>query len=182
MSDEKLSDLCERLKMEAQIHAQEARTANATIAEIYQIVTGATGEPGNWNGAGPVRAALSRLRDTQRVLVEALRKIAAPGFGIEIGDSYEVQAEYWSDVAERGRAIARAALASVEQQEPSEDARDALRYRWLCLMAWGVPRGDLGQMWHELTFRSFGVEKWSGTTKEVADAAIDAAMSTEPKP
>ncbi len=53
------SALIERMKMEAQIHAQEARTANATIAEIYQCVCGATGEPGNWNGAEPVREKLT---------------------------------------------------------------------------------------------------------------------------
>jgi len=56
-----LTDLCDRLKQEAQIRAQEARTANATIAEIYQIVTGKTGEPGNWNGAEPVRRRIAEL-------------------------------------------------------------------------------------------------------------------------
>ena len=59
---EKASALTERLKMEAQIHAQEARTANATIAEIYRIVTEGTGEPGNWNGAEPVRQCIEDLR------------------------------------------------------------------------------------------------------------------------
>jgi len=54
-----LKDLAERLKQEAQIHAQEARTANNTIAEIYRLCTGATGEPGNWNGAEPVRQTLA---------------------------------------------------------------------------------------------------------------------------
>lgn len=53
--DEKI----ERLTQEAQIHAQEARTANRTIAEIYQVVSGATGEPGNWHGAEPVEQALA---------------------------------------------------------------------------------------------------------------------------
>lgn len=47
------------LQQQAEIHAQEARTANATIAEIYQLVTGATGEPGRWNGAEPVRKRLA---------------------------------------------------------------------------------------------------------------------------
>lgn len=47
--------IIEQLKQEAQIHAQEARTANRTIAEIYQVVSGATGEPGNWHGAEPVK-------------------------------------------------------------------------------------------------------------------------------
>lgn len=52
---EKAEALSERFKQEAQIHAQETRTANSTIAEIYQICTGSTGEPGNWYGAAPVR-------------------------------------------------------------------------------------------------------------------------------
>lgn len=56
--------LAERLKMEAQIHAGEARTANATIAEIYQLCTGATGEPGNWHGAEPVREMIAASRGT----------------------------------------------------------------------------------------------------------------------
>jgi hypothetical protein len=55
-------NLVERLKLEAQMHAQEARTANATIAEIYQIVTGKSGEPGNWHGAEPVRKCIEELR------------------------------------------------------------------------------------------------------------------------
>lgn len=59
---ERLTALVDRLKLEAQIHAQEARTANATIYEIYQCVTGGKGEPGNWNGARPV-AALVAERD-----------------------------------------------------------------------------------------------------------------------
>lgn len=47
---------------QAQGWKQEARTANATIAEIYQLVTGKTGEPGNWHGAEPVRRALLAAR------------------------------------------------------------------------------------------------------------------------
>lgn len=52
----------ERLKQEAQIHAQEARTQKATVHEIYQIVTEGKGEPGDWNGAEPVRKAFNSLR------------------------------------------------------------------------------------------------------------------------
>ena len=63
-----LTELSERLKLEAQIHAQEARTANATIAEIYQCVTGATGEPGTWNGAEPVRQRLAELEGALKVI------------------------------------------------------------------------------------------------------------------
>lgn len=57
-----LRKLVERLKMEAQSHAMEARGANHTIAQIYQLVTQARGEPGNWNGAVPVADELGRLR------------------------------------------------------------------------------------------------------------------------
>ena len=56
------------LRLEAQLHAQEARTANATIAEIYQVVSGATGEPGNWHGAEPVRTRLNQLRADLAIL------------------------------------------------------------------------------------------------------------------
>jgi hypothetical protein len=66
-------DLIDRLRLEAQIHAQEARTANATIAEIYQLCSGGKGEPGNWNGAEPVRALVAE-RDA---LAATLRQQAA---------------------------------------------------------------------------------------------------------
>ena len=56
-----LETLADHLKQEAQMHAMEARTANGTIAEIYQCVSGATGEPGNWNGAEPVRKRIAEL-------------------------------------------------------------------------------------------------------------------------
>lgn len=70
-------DLAERLKQEAQIHAQEARTANATIAEIYKLVTGATGEPGRWNGAEPVREYMRAAVEKAESYREALKQIAA---------------------------------------------------------------------------------------------------------
>lgn len=46
---------------EASSWAQEARSANHTIAECYQAVTNRSGEPGNWNGAKPVEKHLSWL-------------------------------------------------------------------------------------------------------------------------
>ena len=58
-----MDDLHENLKLQAQCHAQEARTANSTINEIYQLCTGATGEPGTWHGAEPVRRAIQRERE-----------------------------------------------------------------------------------------------------------------------
>lgn len=70
-----LEALAERLKQEAQIHAQEARTANHTIGEIYQCVTGATGEPGNWHGAEPVRARIAQLEASNEKLLAAHQRI-----------------------------------------------------------------------------------------------------------
>ncbi|WP_288365527.1 hypothetical protein [uncultured Marinobacter sp.] len=51
------ADACQR---EAQIWKQEARTQSAIVAEIYQELTGKTGEPGGWNGARPLRPAIFR--------------------------------------------------------------------------------------------------------------------------
>lgn len=59
-------------KQQAQIHAQEARTANATIAEIYQVCTGGKGEPGNWHGAEPVRRRIAQLEQALSTAVMLL--------------------------------------------------------------------------------------------------------------
>lgn len=78
----KLCDELDSVLVEARIHAQEARTANATIAEIYQVLTGATGEPGNWNGAEPARKIMAELamvrgeRDRLREAVEMNERVA----------------------------------------------------------------------------------------------------------
>jgi len=65
------------LLLQAQSHAQEARTANATIYEIYQALSGGKGEPGNWNGARPAREYVERTEARISTLTEALRKIAS---------------------------------------------------------------------------------------------------------
>lgn len=54
--------LIERLKLEAQIHAGEARCHKSTVHEAYQTCTGATGEPGNWHGAEPIKTALAEAK------------------------------------------------------------------------------------------------------------------------
>lgn len=78
---ERLNGLTETLRQEAVIHAQEARTANATIAEIYKLCTGATGEPGNWNGANPVREAFDKANTLLRQALEALEYVVEQGGG-----------------------------------------------------------------------------------------------------
>lgn len=67
--------LIDKLKLEAQIHAGEARCANSTIAEIYQAISGSTGEPGNWNGAEPVRAYIATKDAEIERLREALQEL-----------------------------------------------------------------------------------------------------------
>ncbi len=59
---EEAEALAERLKLEAQIHAQEARTQKATVLECYRAVTEGRGEPADWNGSRPVVEALASLR------------------------------------------------------------------------------------------------------------------------
>lgn len=46
-------------KQQAQIWKMEADTQKATVHEIYQLCTGATGGPGDWNGANPVREVVT---------------------------------------------------------------------------------------------------------------------------
>jgi len=62
LETERLRTENEALMQQAQIWKQEARTMQNTVAECYQAVTGSTGEPGYWNGAKPVREAISELK------------------------------------------------------------------------------------------------------------------------
>ena len=79
----------EACKLQAQIWKQEATTANATIAEIYQLCTSKTGEPGNWNGAEPVRAALTAA---------ALSAISEPAAPLDARDALTVLRDLWQQV------------------------------------------------------------------------------------
>ena len=51
------ADACQ---LQAQIWKQEARAQSSTVAEIYQELTGKTGEPGDWNGVQPLKPAILR--------------------------------------------------------------------------------------------------------------------------
>jgi hypothetical protein len=62
--DEEIADLKdenENLRQESLSWAQEAKTQRSTVREIYQVITGATGEPGDWNGAQPVKAIMKKI-------------------------------------------------------------------------------------------------------------------------
>lgn len=65
------------LRQEAIAHAQEARTQRSTVQEIYKIVSGGKGEPGDWNGAEPVRKAFEALRDENTELRRQLVSMRA---------------------------------------------------------------------------------------------------------
>lgn len=60
----------EALKLQAQCWKFEAKAQKATVHESYQAITRATGEPGDWNGANPVRARI-------KVLLEVVESAAA---------------------------------------------------------------------------------------------------------
>lgn len=69
---ERLRDLVESVKLEARLHSGEARCHRSTVHSIYQIVTGAKGEPGNWHGAAPICEAFGKLESE---LAEARRAL-----------------------------------------------------------------------------------------------------------
>ena len=73
---ERLKQERDALKLEAQIHAGEARAANSTIYEIYQVLSGSTGEPGNWNGAEPARQYVTAAQERIAELEGALEPFA----------------------------------------------------------------------------------------------------------
>jgi hypothetical protein len=57
------SGLVERLRDEAQMWKMEAMAHKSSLHEAYQACSGATGEPGNWNGAEPIKATIASLTD-----------------------------------------------------------------------------------------------------------------------
>lgn len=121
--------------------------------------------------ANDADAEISRLRDTQRVLVEALRKIVAIDDKMFGGD--------WDEI-EEARAIAREAIASVEKPASvhlasaggtEATARDAARFAWYFS---NTPKGDWLMTYLDGINAGWTIDQWR--------ASIDAAMSTEPKP
>ena len=61
VENKRLEQKCNSLEQEATIQAQEMRTQRSSLRECYQAVTGSTGEPGDWNGANPVKEKIEEL-------------------------------------------------------------------------------------------------------------------------
>ena len=122
---ERLKDLNERLKIEAQGHAQEAKTANATIAEIYQCVSQSTGEVGNWHGAQPVRDAMDRQTEE----IEQL-KINHTDINVEFGRLNGVITRQMEEI-ERLTELAKEYHDTAENQknDSEQQAREIARLR-----------------------------------------------------
>lgn len=142
---ERLTSLCATLQQQAEIHAMEARGANASLAECYRAVTGGTGEPGNWHGARPVVNEIAALRAKLEASNKELREIAE-----SINDP-------------RVNLTMTAAEWCIEAQSKLEAAeRDAERYR-----EWkrAFREGEVG-LWNAICEANSDAEH---------DAAIDAA-------
>ncbi|WP_278366918.1 hypothetical protein [Marinobacter salarius] len=72
------ADNCER---EARQWRQEARTQSATVAEIYEAVSGKKGEPGDWNGAEPVKRRIEELETIVKVFRGCIETGGLPSQG-----------------------------------------------------------------------------------------------------
>ena len=55
---EKLERARDAAILQAQCWKMEAMSYRATVHEAYRLCTGGRGEPGTWNGARPIAAAL----------------------------------------------------------------------------------------------------------------------------
>ena len=72
------ADNCEQ---EARQWRQEARTQSAIVAEIYEAVTGKKGEPGDWNGAVPVKERIEELETMVKVFRGCIETRVLPAQG-----------------------------------------------------------------------------------------------------
>jgi hypothetical protein len=100
-------NLVDRLRTEAQTHSGEARTANSSLHEAYQAASGSRGEPGNWNGANPIKDEIERLRtklaEAEELANRSLRRL------VELSKPGSLGA-----FAARDAAVARAVLAEAQ--------------------------------------------------------------------
>jgi len=111
------------LKQQAQIWAQEARTQRATVRESYQVTTGATGEPGDWHGAEPIRklkADLAAVREEARKVQEVIDWVKCVKDGTEDEDPCDACSLY--GVIDDGENCVEAALRIVQARyQPADE-------------------------------------------------------------
>lgn len=88
MQAEVLTAERDSIKQQAQIWKMEASAHKRTVQECYQACTGSTGEPGNWNGANPVRALVAE-RDSLRADAERLDTLDRLGYAYGFEDMHE---------------------------------------------------------------------------------------------
>ncbi len=133
--------LAERTKLEAQIHAQEARAQRATVHECYRAVTGGTGEPADWNGSRPVVECITKLRarlatvEAQRdTLVPLAQWIALP----PTADNPAFLSDSFFPAARATLTAIAAEAARMEAVTPTTDALDAaVEEARMNVVAWG---------------------------------------------
>ena len=63
-----LQTKADHLQQQAEIWKQEARTQASIVKECYQAISGCTGEPGDWNGAKPVKDRILELQTWERLI------------------------------------------------------------------------------------------------------------------
>jgi hypothetical protein len=78
------------LRLQAESWAMEAKTHESSLHEAYQAVTGATGEPGNWNGARPIIEALAAKDAEIERLREALKPFAKTDLTKTLPDDWPI--------------------------------------------------------------------------------------------
>lgn len=176
---ERMRDLVDTLRQQAESWAQEARTHKATVHEIYQAVTGATGEPGNWHGAQPVIAEIERLRSdnaTLRGQIETANRVYGDECRQLRSDNATLR-ETVGELHERLRDMSRddeygahRIIAELRSDNASLRAMraDAERYRWLTTNTIRRVNAHKGWHWTCSVYSADGLQ---------VDAAIDAAIA-----
>ncbi len=87
---DELKNKCEKLKLEAQIHASEDDTHKATVFDIYKVL-GIQGKA-DWNGIGPVLAAVNNIKAD--AIEEALKALDSNRGNITPSTGREYLQEY----------------------------------------------------------------------------------------
>lgn len=119
----------------AREHKAEAGFFKASLIRCYQAVTEFRGEPGTWNGAGPVVQYIDKLRED--LLDEAMEE-----------DRLQISVDWW-----KGRtADVEAELAACKAKlEDVTNHRDLIRDRWLHSIRESVRRGiTMSSRLHEI--------------------------------